>query len=154
MDEQALMEIALLAAKKSYGKRGKVGIVAVKLNENNEIIQQASACNGLPKNLHRTKCETDAPTVEESHTLPEVLHAEENLICNLCSNDQDLKEAICFITRTPCKHCAAHLVACGIKKLFYFSEHPHGDGLPILEEAGVQVQQLSFKQNILEDKYL
>lgn len=147
MDNKKWMEEALEAATWSNALRGKIGVVAVKNGE-----ETARAENDLPMGLGRTKCETDAPTVEESHTLPEVLHAEEMLVCS-CDYD-DLKDADIYITRTPCKHCAAHLVQAGIKKLYYFSEHPHGDGLPILKEAGIPTEKLTFEQDILEEKYL
>lgn len=153
MDDNELkigyMEDALRAATKSHGLRGKVGILAVTL-DNDEI----EAWNDLPDDIPRTKCETDAPTIEESHTLPEVLHAEERLVCEAAKCDGGLYGAVVYITRTPCKKCAAHLVQAGIKRLYYFSEHPHGDGLPILEEAGIPTEKLNFKQDILEEKYL
>lgn len=142
------MEDALRAATNSHGLRGKVGIYAVTLDE------EFSAWNDLPDDLPRTKCETEAPTIEESHTLPEVLHAEERLVCDCARMGESLYGAVVYITRTPCKKCAAHLVQAGIKRLYYFSEHPHGDGLPILEEAGIPVEKLNFKQDILEEKYL
>lgn len=143
------MEDALKAATMSYGLRGKVGIVAV-----DDEYDEWEAHNGLPEKLPRTKCEDDAPTIEESHTLPEVLHAEEMLVCDMARMGGNLNGATIYITRTPCKKCAAHLVQAGIKRLYYFSEHPHGDGLPILEEAGIPVEKLNFEQNILEEKYL
>lgn len=143
------MEDALRAATISHGLRGKVGILAVTLDND-----EAVAWNGLPEDIPRTKCETDAPTIEESHTLPEVLHAEEMLVCNAAKEGESLYGAVVYITRTPCKKCAAHLVQAGIKRLYYFSEHPHGDGLPILKEAGIPYEKLTFKQDILEEKYL
>lgn len=142
------MKDALRAATHSHGLRGKVGIYAVTLDNEFE------AWNGLPKDIPRTKCETEAPTIEEAHTLPEVLHAEEMLVCNAAREGESLYGAVIYITRTPCKKCAAHLVQAGIKRLYYFSEHPHGDGLPILKEAGIPYEELNFEQDILEDKYL
>lgn len=146
---QAYMEKALETALHSHALRGKVGIVAVLPDES-----ECLAWNDLPEDLNRTKCETDAPTIEESHTLPEVLHAEEMLVCDAARYGDTLEDAVVYITRTPCKKCAAHLLQAGIKKLYYFSVHPHGDGLPILEEAGIPTEQLTFEQNILEEKYL
>lgn len=146
--KKGYMEDALRAATNSHGLRGKVGILAVTLDD------EYTAWNDLPDNLPRTKCETEAPTIEESHTLPEVLHAEERLVCDMARMGESLYGAVVYITRTPCKKCAAHLVQAGIKRLYYFSEHPHGDGLPILEEAGIPVEKLNFKQDILEEKYL
>lgn len=149
MDNKIKMELALQVATGSNAERGKIGVVAYR---DGRLV--GVGVNKLPDNLPRTKCETDAPTVEESHTLPEVLHAEESLICNAAFLGESLLGSEVYITRTPCKHCAAHLAQTGINKLYYFSEHPHGDGLPILEEAGIPTEKVNFEQNILEDKYL
>lgn len=157
------MRNALRLATGSRAERGKVGIFAIipKYSKDETKVTnwyQDGAYNGLPERItfrtERTKCETDAPTVEESHTLPEVLHAEEMLVSNCARDGETLRDAIVFITRTPCKKCAACLVQAGIKKLYYFSVHPHGDGLPILEEAGIPTEKLTFDQDILEEKYL
>lgn len=157
------MEQALRLATHSHAERGKVGIFAIIPKYGRDGIKITNwymdgAWNDLPERIiwrtERTKCETDAPTVEESHTLPEVLHAEEMLVSNCARDGETLYNATVFITRTPCTKCAAHLIQAGIKKLYYFSEHPHGDGLPLLEEAGIPTEKLNFEQNILEEKYL
>lgn len=150
-EDEYWMREALDAGSYSHAVRGKIGIVAVKDGE--EII---SACNTLPQLILklRTKCETDAPTIEESHTLPEVLHAEEELICRAMLYGKSLEASTVYITRTPCKHCAAHLAEVGVRELVYFSEHPHGDGLPILDEAGIKYRQVNFEQEIIPEEYL
>ena len=130
--KEVFMKEALRSANMSFGERGKVGIVAT-LKDGSVI----KTCNNLPHVLGRAKCETEAPTIEEAHTLPEVLHAEEMLVCDVAKSEHTLEGADIYITRTPCKKCASHLVQAGINKLYYFSEHPHGDGLPILGEAGI-----------------
>lgn len=152
--KQNMMRRALEAATYSPALRGKVGIAVVVYDKSSDNYFTQMAYNGFPNGIHRIKCETDAPSIEESHTLPEVLHAEEMLVTDAAREGWSLNKGKAFITRTPCKKCASCLVNAGIKKLYYFSEHPHGDGLPILKEAGVKVEKLNFEQDILEEKYL
>lgn len=152
--KKTMMCRTLSSATFSTALRGKVGISVVTYNKEEDEYYIQNAWNGFPEGIKRVKCETDAPSIEESRTLPEVLHAEEMLVTDAAREGWDLKDGIAFITRTPCKKCASCLVNAGIKKLYYFSEHPHGDGLPILKEAGVKVEKLNFEQDILEEKYL
>lgn len=148
-DKESWMLDALDAATSSPALRGKVGLVVVK---NGELMFRI--CNQIPGKLGRDKCETDAPTIEEAHTLPEVLHAEEAAVSYAALLGVSLVGAEIYITRTPCKHCASHLIMADIGKLYYFSEHPHGDGLPLLEEAGIPYEKVNFEQDILPEKYL
>ena len=145
--QEQFMFTAITTAALSHAERGKVGIVAVK---DNRIIAQGY--NGRPAGLDN-KCEFD----DIDKTKPDVLHAEENLAAWAAREGIQLKGSECYITRTPCRNCAAILVQCGITKLYWLTEHPHGDGLPLLTEAGIPHEQLDLGNKInfeLPEKYL
>lgn len=138
------MTSAVLTAKLSHAERGKVGIVAVR---DQRII--AMGYNGRPAGL-KNKCEFD----DEDKTRPEVLHAEENLAAWAARKGINLEGSEVYITRTPCLNCAAVLVQCGINKLYYAWAHPHGNGLPLLDEARIPYEQVNpLTEVILEEKY-
>lgn len=136
---------ALHCGSASVAERGKVGIVAA-LKDGTEVGDH----NHVPRLMKNKKCEFD----DIDKTKPEVLHAEEALVAQCCNTGKSLVGATVYITRTPCKNCAAILAEAGITRLFWFSEHPHGDGLPVLEECGVECHQLNFPQDIIQEKYL
>lgn len=136
---EQFMLTAMTTAGLSHADRGKVGIVAVK---DNRILAQGY--NGRPTGLNN-KCEFD----DIDKTRPEVLHAEENLAAWAGREGIALKGSTAYITRTPCLNCAAILVQLGITKLYYLFEHPHGNGLPLLDEAGIPHEKLYIPEDLL-----
>lgn len=140
------MGYAILTANLSHAERGKVGIVAVR---GDRIV--AHGYNGMPSGMNN-KCEFD----DVDKTKPEVLHAEENLAAWAARKGIPLENTDVYITRTPCLNCAAILVQCGISKLYYAYEHPHGNGLRLLDEAGIPYERVDVPEDWqlrIEEKY-
>ena len=68
------------------------------------------------------------------------IHAEANALAKCTSMDTD-KCAIC--TQAPCVTCAALLVNSGVQQVYYMSPYKSEEGLKILRDAGVYVQDIS-----------
>ena len=124
--------IAEETAKLSSAKKLKVGCVIVK---DNRIL--TIGYNGTPSGWDN-ECEADGMTK------PEVLHAEANALMKLAQSTESSKNAVLFVTHTPCIECAKLIYQAGIKEVYYINEYnaTKGCGQQFLEKAGVEVCQL------------
>ena len=116
-DNAMYMQIAQIAANRSYAQRLKVGCVIVK---NNSII--SFGWNGMPT--------------------PEVQHAELNAISKLAYNGYSSHGASIYITHSPCMHCSLLIQKCGIEAVYYHEIYRDDSGLKFLRAAGIHVEQL------------
>ena len=133
-DNAMYMQIALIAAQRSYAKRLKVGCVIVK---NNSII--SFGWNGMPTGYDNCcEMEVDGKLV----TRPEVQHAELNAIAKLAYNGYSSKGASIFITHSPCIHCSLLIQKCGIEAVYYHDFSRDDSGNKFLKNAGIHVEQL------------
>jgi dCMP deaminase len=124
--------IAEETAKLSSAKKLKVGCVIVK---DNRIL--SIGYSGTPSGWDN-ECEADGMTK------PEVLHAEANALMKLAQSTESSKNAVLFVTHTPCIECAKLIYQAGIKEVYYINEYnaTKGCGQQFLEKAGVEVCQL------------
>jgi dCMP deaminase len=124
--------IAEETAKLSSAKKLKVGCVIVK---DNRIL--SIGYNGTPSGWDNV-CEADGSTK------PEVLHAEANALMKLAQSTESSKDAIVFVTHTPCIECAKLIYQAGIEEVYYINQYnaTKGCGQQFLEKAGVEVCQL------------
>lgn len=125
------MDVARRTASLSYAERLKVGAVAVK---DKRIV--CIGFNGTPEGLPNA-CEKDG------HTLPSVLHAEENMILFAAKNGISLKDCSVYITHAPCINCARMIYGAGIKSVTYCEAYRSCEGLDFLESVGVDVSRYS-----------
>ncbi len=133
-DNAMYMQIALIAAQRSYAQRLKVGCVIVK---NNSII--SFGWNGMPTGYDNCcEMEVDGKLV----TRPEVQHAELNAIAKLAYNGYSSKGASIFITHSPCIHCALLIQKCGIEAVYYHDLYRDDAGITFLKNAGIHVEKL------------
>ena len=133
-DNQMYMQVAMLAAQRSYATRLKVGCVIVK---NNSII--SIGWNGMPTGYDNCcEMEVDGKLV----TRPEVQHSELNAIAKLALNGYSSKGASIFITHSPCIHCSLLIQKCGIEHVFYHELYRDDTGINFLKKAGIEVVQL------------
>ena len=110
-DNAMYMQIAQIAANRSYAQRLKVGCVIVK---NNSII--SFGWNGMPTGYDNCcEIEVDGKLV----TRPEVQHAELNAISKLAYNGYSSHGASIYITHSPCMHCSLLIQKCGIEAVYY-----------------------------------
>ena len=122
------MEVAKLTAAMSRANRLKVGAVAVR---DKKIL--AAAWNGTPSGWDNT-CED-----ENDNTKLEVIHAEENVVCQLAASSQSSIGADIFLTHAPCKHCAAKLAQVGFQNVYYRDVYRDMQGVELLKSHGVNV---------------
>ena len=124
------MNIAKAISKLSYAERSKVGAIAVK---NTQIIGEGY--NGTPHKWDNT-CEIDNKTV------PEVLHAEANLITKIAKSTLSSEGSTLYVTLSPCFECAKLIYQSGFNRVVYLEEYRNTDGLEFLKKCGITVEKL------------
>lgn len=151
------MQIAKLWALNSHAIRAKVGALIVK---DNMII--SDGFNGTPTGMSNT-CEKVTCLFHENRndcasyqldelacvqcqnakleTLPTVIHAECNAITKLARSTQSSEGSTLFVTLSPCVECAKMIIQSGIRRVVYEQKYRKDDGLKLLEEAGIEVEQ-------------
>ena len=125
--------MALEWAKLSYCKRKQVGALIVK---NRMII--SDGYNGTPSGFNNS-CED-----REGNTHWYVLHAEANAILKIAGSNHDCSGATLYLTMSPCKECSKLIHQSGIIRLVYLNEYKDKSGLTFLNNAKVEVKQLSL----------
>ena len=131
--DTAYMNMALEWAKLSHCKRKQVGALIVK---NRMII--SDGYNGTPSGFDNC-CED-----ENGKTHWYVLHAEANAILKIASSNHDCNGATLYLTMSPCKECSKLVHQAGIKRLVYLNGYKDTSGLAFLENAGVEIEQLTL----------
>lgn len=131
--DKAYMEIAKVLSGLSYCKRKQVGALIVK-----DYMIISEGFNGMPKGFDN-KCED-----EENKTKWEVLHAEANAISKVARSTNSCKNAILYVTHSPCKDCSKLIVQSGIKHVIYDAEYKDLEGISFLENAGITVDNINI----------
>ena len=116
----------------SHCQRKKVGALLVK-----EGMIISDGYNGTPSGFPN-QCE-DA----EGNTQWYVLHAEANAILKVARSANNAKDSTLYITLSPCKECCKLILQAGIKRMVYIDEYKDRTGVDFLNEAGLQVVQIS-----------
>jgi dCMP deaminase len=128
---KAFMETAKVFAECSTANRLHVGCIAVK---DNKII--SIGYNGTPNGWDNV-CED-----ENNKTLPEVLHAESNMLMKLARTSGGAEGSSVFITHSPCLECAKLIYQSGVKEVYYDIEYRNDEGIKFLKKCGVEVKKL------------
>lgn len=91
-------------------------------------------------NLDKTKCKH-----YKLITKPEVLHAESNAIAKCARSSESSKDAVLYLTLSPCFNCAKLIIQAGVKAVYYIDEWENDtSGLRLLIKAGIYYQQIIF----------
>lgn len=144
MDQQRFdsffMDVARRTALLSYAVKKKVGCVIAR---DNRII--SIGFNGTPAGFPN-ECEYRDEN-GQLKTKPEVVHAEANALYWCAKTEIITAGATCYVTLSPCYHCALALVQSGIKRVVYKELYLNGEktGLDLLTQAGVIVEQFDEK---------
>lgn len=133
--DKAYLKMALEWSKLSYCIRKQVGALIVK---DRMII--SDGYNGTPSGFENV-CEC-----EDSKTKWYVLHAEANAILKVAKSTHSCDGATLYITMSPCKDCSKLVHQAGIKRLVYIDGYKDETGLKFLEEAGVDLLQISREE--------
>lgn len=127
------LEMARIWAKNSYCERRQVGALIVK----NKVII-SDGYNGTPSGFENT-CED-----ETGRSKPCVLHAEANAITKVARSNNSSDGATLYITASPCIECAKLIIQAGIKRVVYDELYRVSDGIDLLQQAGIEVQQINL----------
>ena len=137
------LDVAKRVSLLSRAVRLKVGAVIVK---DHRILSYGY--NGTPTGFDNI-CEIEIPesidpdsrtiTPAQLVTKPEVIHAEMNAILKVAQSHESTKEAVLFLTHSPCVECAKAILQSGISTLYYSDSYRSSDGLDLLEKAGITV---------------
>ena len=127
MNHVEMMRLAEAEAAKSVCKRAQVGaVLAHHLDGDAYVGHNQNPCGGA--------CEG-----ADGKTLPEVLHAEADVINNAYTYQADLGGWVTYVTRQPCINCAKLIVQAGISAVYYRDPDDKRDGLDWLVSHGVAV---------------
>lgn len=136
MNHIEMMQLAEAEAAKSVCKRAQVGaVVAHHLDGDAYVGHNQNPCGGA--------CEGS-----DGKTLPEVLHAEEDVINNAYTYQGDLGGWVMYVTRQPCINCARLIVHAGISAVYYRDPDDKVDGIEHLLEHGVIVNSGWLKEQM------
>lgn len=128
----AYLNMAKTWSELSYCNRKQVGALMVK---DGTII--SDGYNGTPSKFKENVCEDDGGS---THWF--VLHAEANAILKCAKNGISSNGATLYQTYSPCKECSKLIIQSGISRLVYIDEYRDTDGLELLKESGILVEQI------------
>ena len=135
------MKTAELYSQMSYAIRRKVGAVLVS-SDNTRILLCGynGSCSGFPNVCEKEIIKDGVVTLE---TLPEVVHAEENIISFAAKHGMSTNNTNLYTTLSPCIQCSKMIINSGITRVFYKEKYRDVSGLDLLEKAGIEVIQLT-----------
>lgn len=137
------MDMARRTALESNAVRRKVGCVII-----TESGLMAIGWNGMPAGLSNI-CEWecgDGKGYKTGETKPEVIHAERNALDKLGREGVPARNAVVFVTCSPCIECAKSMHALGVREVWYDEEYRNLDGVEFLNKVGVHCKQ--WKDNV------
>jgi len=144
--DEYFMNIAYLVATRSTCLRRKVGAVLVK---DKRIL--ATGYNGAPSGI--THCAVSGCLREqlnvpsgERHELCRGLHAEQNAFLQAAFHGVSARDAVLYITVTPCIICAKMIINAGVKTIIIDGDYADAMAGEFLKEAQVTVKRLKKKR--------
>lgn len=131
--DQRYLKMASIWAQNSYCKRRQVGALLVK---DKMII--SDGYNGTPSGFENN-CED-----ENNRTFPYVLHAEANAITKVAKSNNSSDGATLYVTSSPCLECSKLIIQAGIKRVVFYDNYHHDDGVILLKSAHIEVIQVEI----------
>ncbi|MBQ9425441.1 MAG: dCMP deaminase family protein [Erysipelotrichaceae bacterium] len=145
--EEYFMGLAHLSALRSKDPNTQVGACIV--DQDNKVV--SIGYNGMPRGCN----DADFPWEREGGFLDTkyafVVHAELNAILN---SPRPVNGCTLYVSLFPCNECAKAIIQSGIKKIIYESDKYDGTegniaSKKMLQEAGVELQQLPYEVNVI-----
>ena len=130
--DKAYLKMAESWSALSHCSRRKVGAIIVK---DDMII--SDGYNGTPAGFDNC-CEN-----EQGETEWYVLHAEANAILKVAKSTNNSKDAILYLTLSPCKDCSKLVLQAGIKKVVFKELYKDTSGVDFLKSAGIEIIQIA-----------
>lgn len=136
--DELWMDQAVRLSLMSHATRKKVGAVLVKDN-----VRMSDGWNGMPRGFPNC-CE-----LPDGSTNPLVVHAELNVFLNCLRTGSDsVKGGTIYITLSPCSGCVSTMIQTEIARVVYLEEYRIPDGINILRQAGILVEQFKYEEKI------
>ena len=140
--DKVYMSMAESMSTLSYGKRAKVGAVAV--TANGVVI---TGVNGLPKALGN---ELEYREYSDGlgggswlETKPTVIHAENAILVKCAREGVSMLGSTVYTSLSPCEHCASMLASAGVTRVVYKDKYRSLKGVGVLEQCDIIVEQLT-----------
>jgi dCMP deaminase len=132
--EEIYMKLALALAERSTCRRLKVGTVITSLDYRKVLaVGYNGNASGLPNHCDRDEAGNCG-----------CLHSEENAAIN-CDSPRNWSKHV-FVTHLPCAMCAKRLINLGgVSRVTYMNNYRNTDSLDLLQQAGIDVQQLKLE---------
>lgn len=128
--QEALIATAFIWARRSTCDRLSVGAV---IHRNGRILVQGY--NGAPSGL-------DHCPIEHESDECRAVHAEQNAIAFAARHGVEVDGAEIVVTHQPCLSCARSIINSGIKSVTYVHPYRLIDGVLLLREAGITVDEV------------
>lgn len=133
--DRRYLRMAQIWAENSYCQRRQVGALIVK---DKMII--SDGYNGTPSGFPNI-CEG-----ADGLTFPYVLHAEANAITKIARSGNNSDGATLYVTDAPCIECAKLIIQAGIIRVVYARNYRLTEGIDLLRQAGIKVEQLELDE--------
>jgi len=144
--EEYYMTLAFMVSSRANCLNRAVGAVLV-TSDNRHIL--ATSYNGVPRGLPH--CEVCIRRIKgfgpgEGLNLCNAAHAEQNILTQLARNNSgSSKNAILYVTDSPCSDCCKLIINSEIQRVVYCREYPNPDTFEKLKIAKVEMVKLDEK---------
>ncbi|MCV0439705.1 MAG: cytidine deaminase [Hydrogenophaga sp.] len=151
--DRMYMKMAYNASEISHARRRQVGAILVIPEEG-----RFEGVNGMPSGFDNN-CEHEGPD-GGLVTKQACLHAESNAIMKVARSRASSIGGTMYCTLAPCIECAKLIIQAGIVRVVYSEVYPidtnsaSTPGVQLLEEAGIQVDNLPSLRNHVVDEEL
>lgn len=139
--DQMLMEMALIASKRSTCNRKHVGAI-IAIEGRPVSVGYAGAPAGLPHCLeHGCLTGPDGGCIRTQH-------AEANAIAFAARKGIATERATLYTTVSPCLACAKLIINAGIEDVWYLERYRKTEGIDLLSTKGIFCEQLKFQMDL------
>lgn len=135
--EQMLMEMAIVASRRSTCKRKNVGAIIAR--EGRPI---SVGYAGAPRGLDH--CLEAGCIIGPNGGCIRTTHAEANAITFAARQGIETEGATMYSTVSPCPECAKLIINAGIQKVWYLEEYRIKEGIELLQLAHIGIERFFF----------
>lgn len=136
--EQMLMEMAIVASKRSTCNRKHIGAVIAR-NSRPVSLGYVGSPPGTPH------CTDAGCILGPDGGCIRTTHAEANAIAFAARAGIETAKAELYTTVSPCPRCAALIIAAGITEVYYLEKYRLTEGLDMLTSVGIYHDQIKFQ---------
>jgi dCMP deaminase len=139
--DQMLMEMAIIASKRSTCTRKHVGAI-IAIDGRPVSVGYAGAPAGLPHCMdHGCLTGPDGGCIRTQH-------AEANAIAFAARKGIATERAVLYTTVSPCLACSKLIINAGIEEVWFLELYRKQEGLELLSQLGIACEQLRFQMEL------